>query len=245
VRPRLRLTTLASTVALVISGIFVPVTVASAAPTPAPTGVWEGSYTCRQGLTGLRLTIGAGQGSSLTADFAFHALPSNPGGPSGDFTMRGTYSNDRMVLTQDHWVQQPAGYDMVDLASGPPTNGGKSLSGSVTTPGCTTFAVQKNVSWTSGPQPFPSPTVAWTSQPFGGTLALNRAATNTLAYSSGGAAAGATLIPDATLSKVAAAGLGVFAAWAGWEYSIGNCVEFNVTAGVGMYPWAYSGGYCT
>ena len=80
---------------------------------------------------------------TLTATFNFYALPGNPGVPSGSFTMTGTYSAAGVDLTQDQWISQPAGYEMVNLSSGPPAPNGTVLAGSITTPGCSTFTVTR------------------------------------------------------------------------------------------------------
>jgi len=94
-------------------------------------------------LTGLQLNIAVGEGNVLAATFSFYAHPSNPGAPSGAFTMRGTYSSAVVVLLQDTWIQQPTGYQMVDLRSDPLTDDGTTLTGTITTSGCTTFSLQK------------------------------------------------------------------------------------------------------
>lgn len=122
-------------------------------PAPAPpsaglspaalTGTWTGSYVCSQGETGLSLDIDAAPGGALTATFNFYALPDNPGVPSGSFTMTGTYSAAGVNLTPGQWISQPAGWEMVDLSSGPPVQNGTVLAGSVTTPGCSTFTVTR------------------------------------------------------------------------------------------------------
>ena len=107
------------------------------------TGRWAGSYTCAQGLTGLRLDIQAAPAGSATATFDFYALPSNPGVPTGEFTMTGTYTATGIKLSPGHWVTQPAGYEMVSLTGSPLTGNRKTLSGSVAGPPCTTFTVTK------------------------------------------------------------------------------------------------------
>jgi serine/threonine-protein kinase len=107
------------------------------------TGTWVGSYTCSQGLTGLRLDIQAAPGGSATATFSFYAVPSNPGVPSGEFTMTGTYSAKGIHLGTGHWIKQPADYEMAGLNAGPLTNGGKTLSGNVANAACTTFTASK------------------------------------------------------------------------------------------------------
>jgi hypothetical protein len=137
-------------------GYHIDVESASAATEPAPaptppaslspaalTGTWTGSYVCSQGETGLRLVIQAVPDGTLTATFNFYAVPDNPGVPSGSFTMTGTYSAAGVALTHDQWISQPAGYEMVDLSSGPPIQDGTVLAGSVTTPGCSTFTVTR------------------------------------------------------------------------------------------------------
>lgn len=107
------------------------------------TGTWTGSYTCSQGETGLSLVIQAVPDGTLTATFSFYALPGNPGVPSGSFTMTGTYAAGGVDLTHDQWISQPAGWEMVDLSSGPPAQNGTVLAGRVTTPGCGTFTVTR------------------------------------------------------------------------------------------------------
>jgi eukaryotic-like serine/threonine-protein kinase len=107
-------------------------------------GTWTGTYVCSQGETGLRLAIQATAGGALTATFNFYAVPANPGVPSGSFTMTGTSSHSGVHLTHGHWIKEPAGYMMVDLSAPPASNGGALLSGTVTTPSCTTFTVKKS-----------------------------------------------------------------------------------------------------
>ena len=127
-----------------------PSPTASASLDPAVlTGTWTGSYVCPQGRTGLGLVIQAVPGGTLTATFNFYAVPDNPLVPSGSFTMAGTYSAAGLDLRQSHWISQPAGYLMVDLSAGPPTEGGTVLSGNVAAPvhpGCATFTVTKSAS---------------------------------------------------------------------------------------------------
>ena len=108
------------------------------------TGTWVGTYNCEQGQTGLRLAINANANGKLTATFSFYAVPSNPGVPSGEYTMTGTYSSSGETFTQDHWISQPPGYVMVSLNAGPPADGGSVLNGNVSDSGCSTFTVKKN-----------------------------------------------------------------------------------------------------
>ena len=119
----------------------------SATPTPTLaeelTGGWAGTYTCAQGLTGVQLDIKAGAAGTATATFTFYALASNPGVPTGKFTMTGTYSASGIQLTPARWIIEPANYVSVGFTAGPLTNGGKTISGTITNPSCTTINISK------------------------------------------------------------------------------------------------------
>jgi hypothetical protein len=109
---------------------------------PAVVGVWAGTYTCNQGLTGMRMTITDAGGDTVRATVDFYAVASNPGVPDGSYVLTGTYSQSNgLVLIPDHWINQPDGYVMVGL-SGPQPSGG-SMHGTVQDPGCSTFSVTR------------------------------------------------------------------------------------------------------
>jgi hypothetical protein len=55
-------------------------------------GVWTGTYTCNQGLSGVRLTITGAGGDTVRATAEFCAVPSNPGVPDGSYVLTGNYS---------------------------------------------------------------------------------------------------------------------------------------------------------
>jgi serine/threonine-protein kinase len=111
-------------VAVVAAGTALAATVShrstssAAANTPVLTGTWTGSYICSQGLTGLRLVVRAARGGTLTGTFSFYALPANPGVPSGEGTITGTYSATRTDIRPGHWIRQPPGYVLVGLIAG-------------------------------------------------------------------------------------------------------------------------------
>jgi hypothetical protein len=111
-----------------------------AASTVAAT--WTGTYTCAQGLTGLRLTIMAAAGDALRATFAFYPVPSNPSVPSGSYSMTGFIDPAGIFLDGDRWVRQPAGYYMVNIVSHLPAHNDTSLSGSV--PGCSAISLKRS-----------------------------------------------------------------------------------------------------
>jgi hypothetical protein len=115
---------------------------ASSSPAGAAVaGVWRGTYTCNQGLTGVELTI-TGSGESVMATVDFYPVTSNPGTASGSYEMVGSYSAATgLKLNPDYWINEPAGYEMVGLTAPPP--GGDSMTGDVVGVNCSTFSVTK------------------------------------------------------------------------------------------------------
>ena len=107
------------------------------------TGTWTGTYFCPQGWTGLRLVLKATSSGSLTATFSFYATKSNVSVPSGSFALAGSYSAKGFQLTPDHWISKPQNYSMVGLTGGAPSSNDTVLSGSIVSPGCTTFSVSR------------------------------------------------------------------------------------------------------
>lgn len=112
---------------------------------PNMAGNWSGTYTCAQGLTGLRLAIFQTTGSRVTAIFKFSAHSTNPGVPSGRYWMSGTYHrrSGKIVLRPSRWIKRPTDYVMVGLA-GDVESGSSSISGRVLDSACSTFAVTRN-----------------------------------------------------------------------------------------------------
>jgi hypothetical protein len=109
-------------------------------------GVWEGEYTCGQGNTGLRLTIKAPDGRTLPAVFEFFPLPDNPSAAKGSFTMLGgVNAAGKLVFKQQGWIDQPAGYVMVDLQVTSPIEGSvDALSGDMLADQCKGFSVRRS-----------------------------------------------------------------------------------------------------
>lgn len=109
---------------------------------PAVDGVWSGTYTCNQGLTGMKMTITGSSNDSLQATVDFYPVSSNPDVPNGSYVLTGEYSSsDGLVLIPDHWIDQPPGYEMVGFSSPGPS--GSSMQGTVQFTGCSTFSVSK------------------------------------------------------------------------------------------------------
>jgi len=134
-----------TTTVVMLTGIFGGTAQAAQPAQPALAGTWTGSYTCSQGITGLRLVIRV-HGSALAATLSFYAIKRNPGVPSGEYTLTGTHSATRMALKPGHWLKEPAGYEMVGLTAGAPADHGKILRGRISNPACSTFSVTKSLS---------------------------------------------------------------------------------------------------
>ncbi|MBN2285867.1 MAG: M23 family metallopeptidase [Tissierellales bacterium] len=110
-------------------------------------GIWEGSYTCSQGLTNLRLEITENASYEIDAVFNFYANVSNPSVPAGSFRMVGTYDAISKAINLDatEWIDQPSGWLTVDL-SGTVSHDNRLMTGNVlggSGSRCTTFNVEK------------------------------------------------------------------------------------------------------
>ena len=136
---------IAVAVAVAASVIVARPTSPAAGNTPVLIGTWTGSYICSQGLTGLQLVVRAAQDGTLTGTFGFYAFPANPGVPSGEGTITGTYSATRADIRPGRWIRQPPEYVLVGLISGPPADNGTLLRGRVSNPGCSSFSVTKSL----------------------------------------------------------------------------------------------------
>ncbi|WP_132111943.1 hypothetical protein [Actinocrispum wychmicini] len=106
-------------------------------------GHWEGTYICGQGETGLKLDIGAADTiGTAEVTFTFFPLASNPQAASGSYVMKLSATAGQLKFVQDHWVQRPNGYDMVDLlVQGQPES--DTMDGKVVNASCSTFTVTR------------------------------------------------------------------------------------------------------
>jgi eukaryotic-like serine/threonine-protein kinase len=107
------------------------------------TGTWTGTYFCPQGLTGLRLVLLAASDGALAATFDFYPLHGDSDVPTGSFTLTGSYSARGLRLRPGHWISEPPNYLMVSLSAPAPGNNDTRLTGTVISPGCTTFSVSR------------------------------------------------------------------------------------------------------
>ena len=119
------------------------------------TGTWQGTYTCAEGPTPLRLTLLDVNGGPVEGFFEFGGT--EPGvDPTGNFRLRGTHEGDALSLEGLDWVVQPDGFEMVGIAAevgDDPDN----LTGQVEGAGCEDFDVTRVASepwyactWTGG-----------------------------------------------------------------------------------------------
>jgi Zn-dependent protease with chaperone function len=139
-----RLVTAATAVVVIAAGItggliLSPVLASSSLSRLA--GSWTGTYTCPQGVTGVRLVIQTGSSGQLYATFSFYPVASNPKMPAGSFTMSGLLTASGAVLAPGHWISQPPGYQMITLLGIPPGIGQTTFRGII--PSCSSFALKK------------------------------------------------------------------------------------------------------
>ena len=112
-------------------------------------GTWEGTYSCSQGLTRVRLAIAANSTAEIDAVFTFFAHPRNPSVPSGSFRMLGTYTSFNspeipglLELKATTWINRPSGYLTLNLPGNVFTSE-KRIIGDVTSSGCSKFDLIK------------------------------------------------------------------------------------------------------
>ncbi len=105
--------------------------------------IWEGEYTCPQGITALTLRITRREGTTMEAVFSFRASEKNPGVPSGAFTLVGNMRADRSFeLTPSQWIDRPDRYVMVGMA-GELDAEGTTMRGRITEAVCGGFELRR------------------------------------------------------------------------------------------------------
>jgi len=109
-------------------------------PASALVGKWRGSYTCRQGHTGLLLTVSESKDLAFAGEFAFYPAADNPRVPKGRYAITGNFNPQtfRIDIKGEHWIEQPTNYLMVDL-HGVLSEDGSAIDGKVEFSGCTSF----------------------------------------------------------------------------------------------------------
>jgi hypothetical protein len=113
-------------------------------------GTYRGGYVCAQGTTFLELVLDGDTDGFVRGTFRFNSAEwaggSNRTVPEGKYAVTGRLnSQGQIVLQGSHWILQPAGYVMVNLAGLVTQNGSQVvIAGNVGgAPGCTTFQVSR------------------------------------------------------------------------------------------------------
>jgi hypothetical protein len=101
------------------------------------TGQFEGSYICSQGLTNLRLDLLANDQGALVARMAFGGTDKRP---KGSYSMVGSWSGAKFRLKGHEWIEQPAGYIMIDLEG---ELSAKGVAGNLLATTCSNFAAAR------------------------------------------------------------------------------------------------------
>lgn len=112
-----------------------------------PSSVWNGAYTCLQGITQLQLRSynSTVANASPLFIFSFGPHPNNPNVPSGEFSMLAKYTvqpGGNFNARPLSWIRQPSGYFMVGL-DGKFSPDISQIFGTVSGEGCTTFRLQR------------------------------------------------------------------------------------------------------
>lgn len=106
-------------------------------------GTWRGTYICRQGETGLTLTIASLGGNKLKATFEFYPVPSNPSAPRGSSSKLGVYHDGHITLLPDRWIDRPKDTVMVGLSADVDGIAPNVMTGKVLSRSCTEFTITK------------------------------------------------------------------------------------------------------
>lgn len=106
------------------------------------TEIWQGSYHCAQGPTGLTLTTEIAASGQVRALFEFYDVTQNPSVPRGCFEMSGTIDPSlHLALVPGKWRLRPSNY--VPVALDGILTGSDGLNGTIIGPGCTTFSLHR------------------------------------------------------------------------------------------------------
>jgi hypothetical protein len=103
---------------------------------------WKGTYFCAQGRTNLELSVEDVEDDAFEVVFAFSVPTAQRLPITGSFRMQGSWDakERRLQLKAERWLDQPPGYEMVDLVGKVSRVG--VIDGTVAGPGCTTFSVR-------------------------------------------------------------------------------------------------------
>jgi hypothetical protein len=106
-------------------------------------GVWRGAYVCKQGRTGLTLSLDHFPDGSVRGVFNFYPLRNEAAGPArGSYAVRILIGRTHVFVEPLRWLDQPDGYIMVGM-SGIVRDTDGSFAGEIQSDGCGNFALTK------------------------------------------------------------------------------------------------------
>lgn len=126
--------------------IAIVVTLLSATASQAEgiTGTWEGSYTCAQGKTGLRLYLTETSATHGNGIFEFFHLRRPTENNSGSFAVMLDITDGRnLTATPGEWVKKPRGFGSVGF-SAKLADDGKTIEGRIASSNCSELQVSKS-----------------------------------------------------------------------------------------------------
>jgi len=115
-------------------------------PTPIPTisGIWEGTYICSLGITGVTIDMSQA-GNTVIADFSLHPVPENPNIPRGLARYQGDLNSTsrRISFPQGTWINKPDSFWTAYPFHGQFDENLKKFSGEIDGYRCTTIDLNK------------------------------------------------------------------------------------------------------
>ena len=114
-------------------------------------GQWTGTYTCSQGLTGVRLSLTATGDKTAAGTFEFHPTATNANAGNGSFAVTAKISRPGQVdLVPGAWIVRPSG-SMPVRVSAAVFSSPDQLAGTVTDAGCGRFEAERSATTAASP----------------------------------------------------------------------------------------------
>jgi hypothetical protein len=105
-------------------------------------GVWRGTYVCRQGPTGMTMSVNSRSDNGLEGILDFFPLPENSSVRSGTYAFRVLKGHTHWFIEPTDWIKRPEGYVFVGF-SGVIEDSNKTFKGEVLLNGCGKFHLQR------------------------------------------------------------------------------------------------------
>jgi hypothetical protein len=127
-------------IAMVVTGSLIALPCPAAA-TDLLRGIWDGTYTCGQGLTAMTLIIEP-DGAHWSGLFSFGPNKQNKDVPEGLYKLAITDDDGNISFVAGDWITQPDGYVTVDM-HGRMSDDLTTITGQVDFETCDSFAVTR------------------------------------------------------------------------------------------------------